>query len=325
MEIAYDVTAVDDRVTDVTFRYRNATTGRKNRRVFRFNQKQTADDSRKLVGSEKISEAVEELVSKKAITPSYLEATHGQIVKRSIIDRARRGKKEKEKEKRVATPKAMADRDLFRWDGGGKSVLIVGSSFSGKTHLYVEALNELDVGEYDGIVLMTESANAEPLAAIRGDLDVVVMEGWHPEVCEKFKALNDATDNRWRWLVILDDIVDQKHSSTLQKMVLTYRNSGITTAVVIQYPCLVSRASRGNFHEVVITGFRSLEDWDSACKIFGLLEWARDRVTGVDTASRGRIRKDIAHRWLKEKTTAPGSVIYIDQRHSRDPVIWEAQ
>ena len=102
------------------------------------------------------------------------------------------------------------------------SMAILGSSGSGKTTLMSNELNKINPGEYDAIVLMTESKNAEPLKYINPELNVIVIEGFDDYKLHKLKKINDKTNNLFRFLIILDDIIDQKHSADLNKSLMVY-------------------------------------------------------------------------------------------------------
>ena len=348
MAVVVEYNQPEDRILVVKFLYRRPETGRKVSKTLRFNQSLVSPESGKLVGNDVITAYIDQMISRKVFTPAFLDNTPCAPMKAQILRNLRSGPT---RHSLVAKAKAEAAEEdgesektaLKAIRGGGppwgrlfapaktsdgetgKSNLIVGSSFSGKTHLFVTELNRLDPGEYDGIVLMTESRFAPPLKRINPALNVVILEGFDPETVDELKEINDITGNRYRWLIILDDIVDQKHSKTLSKMLLTYRNANITTVLAVQYPGLVNKSTRGSLHSIVITGFRSLEDWEAISRVFDLLEWAKDRMEAEDIeVVRSKIRKSDAFRWLKEKTSEPGHVLYLDQKHSKDPVLAES-
>jgi hypothetical protein len=355
MAVVVEHKSPEDRISVVRFTYRRPSTGRKVSKTLRFNQTLTSEHSGKLIPEASLRRHIDQMVGRRVFSPEFIENTPGAVIKsqimrnlRSAPSRRRLAAEEADSAAREAGVPEFPPEEGGRppWGEGrdrgrlfaptllpagersersetGKSMLLVGSSFSGKTHLYVDELNKLDPGEYDAVIVMTESRYAPPLQRIREDLDVIVLEGFRPEVVAELKELNDQTENRFRWLIILDDIVDQKHSKVLSKMLLTYRNANVTTALVVQYPALVNKSSRGSLHAVVITGFRSLEDWELAGKIFDLLEWAKDEMVAQDIELvRSKLRKSDVYRWLKERTSMPGAVLYLDQKHSREPVLW---
>ena len=205
----------------------------------------------------------------------------------------------------------------------GKSTLLLGASFSGKTYLLVRELNKLHPGDYDGIFLFTESPAAEPLKDLRADLKVKIYQGFDPTIVDFLKAVNDELSNKFRYLIILDDVVDQKLSKTLNKMVLTYRNSNISTCILIQYPNLISKSSRSSFHQVVLVGARSLEWWAVSCDVFDLKAWAKSQMQNPHQVS--KISADQIYSFLKGVTKEPGVVIYLDQRKGLEPMIYKTK
>jgi hypothetical protein len=203
----------------------------------------------------------------------------------------------------------------------GKSTLILGASFSGKTYLLAHELNKIQPGDYECIILFTESVNADPLKDINPRLNVQVFQGFKPNIVDFLKRVNDLLENRFRILCILDDVVDQKMSKTLNKMILTYRNANISTCILIQYPNLISKSSRSSFHQVAITGSRSLEFWDSTCKVFDLRGWAKGQIENPH--QKKRTLNDEIYMFLKNATKSPGEILYIDLRKGREPLLYQ--
>lgn len=205
----------------------------------------------------------------------------------------------------------------------GRSVLFLGASFSGKTYLLVKELNKIYPDEYDGIFLFTESTNAEDLQRIKPQIRerVRIFKGWKPTVVDFLKKLNDKLQNRFRFLIILDDIVTEKFSKTLSKMILTYRNANISCCVLIQFPSLINKSSRSSFHNVVILGGKSLEWHDSVAKIFDLKIWAKN--TFGDVHRKVKYSNEEILQMLKMATNEPQNVIFIDLRKGKEPLLYK--
>ena len=203
----------------------------------------------------------------------------------------------------------------------GKSTLILGASFSGKTFLLVRELNKIHPGDYECIILFTESINADPLKNINPRLNVQVFQGFQPNIVDFLKRVNDLLENRFRFLIILDDVVDQKMSKTLNKMILTYRNANISSVILIQYPNLISKSSRSSFHQVAITGSRSLEFWDATSKVFDLKGWTKGQIENPH--QKKRTANDEIYTYLKRSTKKPGDILFIDLRKGKEPLLYE--
>ena len=147
--------------------------------------------------------------------------------------------------------------DPERYDRG-QTVLLLGSSYTGKSTLLVHSLEEIvEKNIYDVIVLMTESISAEPLKNLPEE--VILLQGYHPELVQMLAKINNATKNRYRVLIVLDDCCSIHNSKTLEKQVLIYRNANISTIISTQYPKLLSPAMRSSVHRTVLTGSKSSE------------------------------------------------------------------
>ncbi len=201
---------------------------------------------------------------------------------------------------------------IFKPDEYPKSTVLLGGSFSGKTTLLVDELNKLSPDDYTLIVLFTESKNAQPFKKLK--TRVKIIEGFDPDIIRFLKNINDRTNNRYNFLCLLDDVIDQKYAKELSKMILTYRNSGISSCISIQYPMLINKSSRSSFHQVLLLGAKSTEWWKSASDIFDLRGWWKDLHPF-------KISNDDIYRNLKEITKPHNTFIYINQREGKEPNI----
>lgn len=173
------------------------------------------------------------------------------------------------------------DVDIFSYEEGesAKTVCVLGRSFSGKTHFLVEQLNLL-VGKtrkfgdtnikrplYDKIILFTESLSSEPLKGLDPRLDIMLIQGYIPSIVQLLKRINTITDNKFRFLVILDDVVSNIRGGVFAKQILTMRNSNISTCILIQYVKLINPAMRNSLHHYYITGLKP-EEWEYLVRSF---------------------------------------------------------
>jgi hypothetical protein len=202
----------------------------------------------------------------------------------------------------------------------GVTTLLMGSSFSGKTYLLIQELNLIKPFiEYDLIVMFTESINVPGLEKIKERPDVLMKEGFNSSIPEFLKKLNSALGLRFKFLLILDDIISEKSSrkSTLGAMITTYRNSNISSIVLLQYPTLIEKCTRSNFHRIIITGMRSSESNQALCSRFDICTWAKKRM--ILEGDDGKITKDDIYEYLKKLLMTDGMVLYIDLKKSLDP------
>lgn len=142
---------------------------------------------------------------------------------------------------------------------GGTTTLLLGGSMTAKSTLIVQAINNLiriAPDRFNVILLMTESINAEPLADLPPQ--VIRLPCYVPEIIQLMVKVNQATHNRYGFLVIMDDCTSLRDKTAI-KAITIWRNSGVSTIISIQDPVFVSPAMRQSFHNVFITGARTSE------------------------------------------------------------------
>ncbi len=152
-----------------------------------------------------------------------------------------------------------------------KTTIVFGKSKSGKTHFITDELNKLSNETkmlngvvrplYDKIVIFTESMNAEPFKRLNPDLPIIFVKGYIPKLVLLLKRINDETHNKFKFLCVLDDCLGSSSGKSLRggsfpKMMLTMRNSNISTCVLVQSCTLLDPKTRENTHQMFITGLK---------------------------------------------------------------------
>lgn len=213
-------------------------------------------DDRKLFGTRKDDPY--------ALQPKEIRAMMTKKLKN--LNRSHRGRllmTDMEQNKYNAT-KPTKDFDIKKWksesifkpEDSAKTTCILGASFTGKTTLLVRELNKLHPNDYDRIVLFTESTNSSPLKNLNKKLQVQVFDRFCTAIPKLLKDINDETKNKFRFLLLLDDIIELKNKM-FNKLILTMRNSNISTVVLIQYEKLITPSTRNSMHDYYITGLRN--------------------------------------------------------------------
>jgi hypothetical protein len=162
--------------------------------------------------------------------------------------------------------KKFGASSIFKPEASAKTTCLLGASFTGKTTLLVKELNKLDTKDYDRIILFTESTNSTPLKDLDKKLEVQVYNAFVPSIIKFLKDINDKTKNKFRFLVVLDDVIELKNT-TFAKLILTMRNSGISTIVLLQDVKLITPNTRNSMHNYYITGLR-IEQWEYLLRAF---------------------------------------------------------
>ena len=206
------------------------------------------------------------------------------------------------------------NESIFKPESSAKTFCLLGSSFSGKTTLLVNELNKLDKNDYTRIFLFTESLHAAPLKKLRKDLKINIYDAFNPVIPKVLRKINIQTNNRYNFLVILDDVVSGLKKETMTKMILTMRNSNISTCILLQYAKLIGPQQRNSIHEYYITKLR-VDDWIYMLKGF-LAQHFRDVLNEpkANYQKLAEIVKEVVSPHSNVKDFKNGYIVKYDQR-----------
>lgn len=193
-------------------------------------------------------------------------------------------------------------------------------SFSGKTTFLVDELNKLtkkELEEYDKILLFTESTSAAPLKKLdkRVQEKLMMYDRFLPQLVKLLKKINTVCNNRYRFLLLLDDCLNLK-GNVLIKLILTLRNANISTVISIQYSKLLSRSQRQSIHDYFIINLH-LEDLEYLMSGF-LASHFRNLFEREGLANKEVINK-MNYKRLAEKAMErlKDKILHFDQRHDQ--------
>lgn len=160
-------------------------------------------------------------------------------------------------------------------DDSGLTTSVVGVSYSGKTHLLVELLNQIKGKKrggsksdpwrlkpmYQMIFMFTSSPHAKPLKDVKlPETEFKVIGGYPKKILYILKRIQDISKNKLAWMVITDDLFRETRGLDTTSLFLTMRNSNISTFTLNQgYKSLVP-AARKSAHRIIITELHS--EWE---------------------------------------------------------------
>ena len=150
----------------------------------------------------------------------------------------------------------------------GNSTVLLGSSKKGKSTLLMWIYRKY----YKKKAWITTlfSINSQ-ISTYKGEKDLLKCNSFDVKA-QKYirlqKFINRKTSNRYNFANLIDDVIDVRHNKLITNMVLTYRNSNISTVLCMQYSNLLSKSSRANFNNVIIFGFNSDESMEVVIKTF---------------------------------------------------------
>lgn len=73
------------------------------------------------------------------------------------------------------------------------------------------------------------------------------------------KFINTNCDNKYNFCNMFDDIINLKDNKLINDLILSFRNSNMSTIISLQYPRLLSKLQRNNINNVLIFGFNNDE------------------------------------------------------------------
>jgi hypothetical protein len=73
------------------------------------------------------------------------------------------------------------------------------------------------------------------------------------------KYINTKCKNKYKFCNMFDDIIDQKYNKLLNELILSFRNSNMSSLISLQYPKALNRSQRTNIHNVLLFGFNNDE------------------------------------------------------------------
>lgn len=151
--------------------------------------------------------------------------------------------------------------DLHLDPGTGNSTVLFGSSKAGKSTTMMYLFRRY----YGGAKQITTLFACSPQAPVYegGDAKkadrLVHVTGYDPRLIRLAQAINRGTDNHYEFCFMLDDIIDQRQDATLARLILTLRNSKLSSLVCLQGDNLLAKQNRGNVNNVLLFRYNSDE------------------------------------------------------------------
>lgn len=133
--------------------------------------------------------------------------------------------------------------------------LKVKSEATGKDMLYINTIFSLNTH----------------IKAYKGYTDLIKVTGFElPQqaMINKMREIQIKTDNKYRFAVFVDDILDIRHSKMIDNLFLTLRNCEISTTICVQYMKLLSKRCRGNIQNLLFCKLLSDEAIEDCINTF---------------------------------------------------------
>lgn len=155
----------------------------------------------------------------------------------------------------------LDDIDNFKLDPGtGNSTVIFGSSKTGKSTLMMHIYDKYYKTNKDFICSLF-SINSH-IKIYDDDGNLLKCNTFNDD-SQKYillqKYINSKADNKCNFLNMFDDIINFKYCNLINEMIMTYRNSNMSTIMCLQFAFLFSKMNRANANNIIIFGANSDE------------------------------------------------------------------
>lgn len=172
---------------------------------------------------------------------------------------------------KVKVFKPKVHRPTLKLDSGtGNTTVIMASSKSGKSYLMMELIKKYYYNPRKTISVLF-STNPQIAHYKKCDERLLRYTGFD-EYAEKIiktaHYINRKCDNKYSFMFAFDDILSAKNNRIFNDMILTYRNSNISSITCLQYPYMLSKQNRSNVNNVLLGYFLTDECITEVIKIF---------------------------------------------------------
>jgi len=147
---------------------------------------------------------------------------------------------------------------------GGVSFLLLGSTKAGKTQTMKYLVDEY-FSDYINI-LFSNSLQSEKYKELKKKY--ITSKKYLPDVVKECYKINEGTNNKYNFNIILDDIIDEKNDEEVKKLLLIYRNSNISCIINAQTATIISSAGRSNINYILFFRMNSDGEIEKIMKEF---------------------------------------------------------
>lgn len=150
----------------------------------------------------------------------------------------------------------------------GNTIFILGSSKTGKSSAIMRIYDQYYSDKKIISILWT---NNPQIKLYKKHENLLISGKWNKD-CEKLivdqKKIQTKTKNEYKFLNMFDDVIDVRNNRLLDNLILTYRNSKISSIISLQYSNLMSKCSRANCNNILAFSFNTDESIEVVIKTF---------------------------------------------------------
>ena len=142
----------------------------------------------------------------------------------------------------------------------GNTIFAVGSSKRGKSTAIMQIYDQYYSDRQFVSTLWSANPQAPPYRGHKKLIRAVWGNGKDGErLIKEQKKINVGTGNHYKFLNIFDDVLHMKGSRLMDNLIMTYRNSKMSTIVSMQYSNNLQKCARANINHVLLFGMNTDE------------------------------------------------------------------
>lgn len=128
----------------------------------------------------------------------------------------------------------------------GISIIIMGSTKSGKTHLLLNLMKGVFSKHLN--VLFSQSLHNPKYSELVEKYPS--SDRYIPEVVKQCYKINKNSDNAYKFNIILDDVIGEQNDKEIGNLLMIYRNSNLSAVIVGQDRTIINAKGRGNVNHL---------------------------------------------------------------------------
>ena len=156
----------------------------------------------------------------------------------------------------------------------GVTFAFLGSSGCGKSTLiklvFIEQIFGKKAAKAQGldefiIEILTQSSKSDAFKDLPKEI-LVDSKGLDEDNINFCYHMNEHYDKKYNFMIMLDDVLEVRHKSMVQRMFLTMRNTNISSLISLQYPKLIPVSIRTSVYFVLFMYFNNDEGTEQAVR-----------------------------------------------------------
>ena len=218
-------------------------------------------------------------------TQQVLEASQDPLLKKENIPEIEKEKditKEVNEERKIPKGIKVIDKLNLKFSNGGDSTGLFGSSKRGKStlmmHIFKKYYNKKK------FISTLFSINSQ-IPLYKKTKSLIKINNFGHEAQRYIKdeqRSNKRCKNKYNWVNLIDDVINTRNNNLINNLILTFRNSKISTVICQQYVVNLAKQSRSSLNNALFFGMNTDESIETVIKTFLKSSFNKLGIRGLD-------------------------------------------